>query len=196
MIDFDALEFYFSKKQSWPVDFALEGVGAKQKALEPSKEYIPTVKYEKKKETVKPKPQPVKEVQTILPAPKRKEIKKDDFYKQWEKKYKALQAESLLAKDPFNKRVLFIIGENAPRDFAKRICEAINSRLMKATLITYSDKLASEILELEPTHLIYESSLGISSKLPSVAIDDLHAIRTNPEKKKNLWHTLKETLKS
>ncbi|MCH9620816.1 MAG: hypothetical protein S4CHLAM20_02200 [Chlamydiia bacterium] len=195
MIDFKALEFYFSKNERQDIPFSLLMPTQTKKEQPVIPKPIPPKQV---KSPVPPQPQPrrTKSVQTILPTPPKKQVKKDKFYSEWEQKYKALQAESLLAKTPFNRKALFIVSKEAPKIFVEKISEAINTRLMKTVVVFGVENIERIILKEKPTHIIYEDLITIKTSLPTIIIEPLENVKTDPQKKKALWHNLKDKLKN
>jgi hypothetical protein len=178
MIDFEALEFFFAKEKKYTFYLPLkENVAVK--ILEKPKQ----VQAEYKKENLPP------------PLEKKTETKKESFYSEWEKKYKALAAGNLLSKEPFKKLALFIINKKSDEEFAEKISLAINSRLMK-TIFLISDAPLDELIKIhDPTHIITTKSVTNFIPLPGLLIDNLKKIEKSAEEKKQLWENLKTCLR-
>lgn len=198
MIDFEAIEFFFAKESRHQVNFPLteKNMHKENKATSVNKKTISM----EKKQAITPAC-PIKKIRERKPilkvnAPiKEKKDSKDHFYSEWEKKYKSLRAENLLAKQPFKKLALFIIDEKTNKDFAEKIYSAINTRLMKSTFIVSDKPIQEHIEEYNPTHVITTKSVSCHLPLPGVLIDNLKDIEKCPKEKKKLWQELKQALK-
>lgn len=194
MIDFEAIEFFFAKEKKHMIPFPLKVMKKPplqkapiQKAIKPKVE----IKVEHKKPIEKRKAPPSPSY-----TPKQKtEEKKDNFYSEWEKKYRALQAENLLAKKPFKRLALFVVNKKTSKEFAEKISSAVNTRLMK-TIFVVSDAPIEELIKKhQPTHIITTKTVTNFIPLPGVLIDDLSQIEKSAEQKKELWDKLKTSLK-
>ncbi len=174
MIDFRSIEYFFTKQErsNIKVDLTSKAPSNPPQAIK-----------------VSPTPEIVKKIETPLP-------KKDQFYSDWEEKYKKLQAFNLLAVKPFNKHALFVIEKGDPEDFAMQISNAVNSRIMKTTFAVLTTLLDDLIAEHNPSHLILKSTIYNTSNLPSIEFDDLKGMINDVEKKKLFWNLLKEKLKT
>lgn len=184
-----SIEFFFSRKVKHHIPFTLKKAdGAGKDTISPSapmqKEIRPS--FVPKKEAKLPAQKPVKKIP--------KEPSQDAFYKEWEKKYKALYAENLLAKEPQKKHALFIIDEKGPQEFAKKIASAVNTRLMKTTFIASNKSVEELIKEHAPTHLIVDKQ--VTTSLPTIFTEDLHMVEKDAAKKKILWERLQAELKT
>ena len=184
-----SIEFFFSRKVKHHIPFALKKADSIRKdTIAPSapmqKEIRPS--FVPKKETKLPTPKPVKRIP--------KEPSQDAFYTEWERKYKALHAENLLAKEPQKKHALFIIDEKGPQEFARKIAGAVNTRLMKTTFIASNKSVEELIKEHAPTHLILDKQ--VTTSLPTIFTEDLHLIEKDAAKKKLLWEKLQAELKT
>lgn len=193
MINFEEIEYFFASCNSHDIPFELDVPKAPKKTiLQKAKAALYPPK--------KPVPAPIKKPefrQATIPEkapPKKKE--EDSFYKQWSQKYKSLQAENLLAKEPLKRHALFIIDKKTPKEFAEKIAGAINTRIMKTTLIVHNGPIDSLLNEYEPTHLIYTKEFSTTSPLPTISIDDLRKVEKDATQKRALWETLKEKLKA
>jgi hypothetical protein len=174
MIDFTSIEYFFTKQDRFRIEVDL---------------------------TTKKPSNPLVKIKSSTATPARKKVdpplpKKDQFYSDWEEKYKKLQAFSLLAQKPFNKHALFVIEKGDPEEFANQICGAINSRIMKTTFVVLTTLLDDLIAEHNPSHLILKSTIYNNSNLPSIEFDDLKEMKNDNEKKKLFWNLLKEKLKN
>lgn len=184
----ESIEFFFSKEKKYQIPFALN--------LPKKKEKVHS--YVSPKKILKTTSIPVKRVtpkeKTLeLPTKKKAIPKKDAFYSEWEKKYKELQAENLLAKKPFKRHALFIV--DGEKEFAEKIAGAIHSRLMKTTFL-FSKKPLSELVENHaPTHIITARDEKETLDLPTITIENLVEIKKDASKKKVLWSTLQQSLK-
>jgi len=174
MIDFTSIEYFFTNQDRFRIEFDL----TVKKPLNPPV----TIKSSTAQPAIKKEDPPV--------------AKKDQFYSDWEEKYKKLQAFSLLAQKPFNKHALFVIEKGDPEEFAKQICDAVNSRIMKTTFVVLTSLLDDVIAEHNPSHLILKSAIYNNSNLPSIEFDDLKEMKNDTEKKKLFWNLLKEKLKT
>ncbi len=186
MSNFESIEFFFASSKSHQI-------------LDPLKA-APTVQIRIEKQPTLPK---AISTQVETPTPKRaveaafkqEEEKKDSFYSRWEEKYKNLQASNLLAKEPFKRHALFVVEKKDDSPFAKKICEAISTRIMKATYCPLKGSLEDLIGQYSPSHLILTFTALYASNLPTITISDLKEIESDPLKKKVLWETLKSSLK-
>lgn len=209
-IDFSHIEYFFAKNDVHTIDFPITK-GKNKKALlhfddepkdaiapketkeapvsfVPKKKEIPVLPAKPKKQPTAPKIKP--------PLPKRKEeaMQEDNFKKMWEKKYKELGSENLLAKDQFRRFVLFIIRKNDPKEFAQKIFSAVHSRLMEGAFIISNDPIEQLIKQHNPTHLVTTAETT-SLSIPIIEIDNISEMQNSPEKKRALWETLKKHLK-
>ena len=185
MIDFNSIEYFFTKQDRYSIALDL----TTKKPLNPSIAIkVSTAPIEVKKIEKGEKPAP-----KIEESPP---LKKDQFYSDWEEKYKKLQASNLLAVKPFNKHALFVIEKGDPEEFAIQISDAVNSRIMKTTFVTLTTLLDDLIAEHNPSHLILKSTIYNTSNLPSIEFDDLKEIKSDLEKKRVFWNLLKEKLKN
>jgi hypothetical protein len=185
---FESIEFFFAKDNTTIIPFDLNTKEAPKKVV------------------IQPHKAPVQREQQPSFLPKKKEVKvpvttikkeaespkKDHFYTEWEKKYRELHAENLLAKKPFKKHALFVVDEKAPKAFAEKIAGAINTRLMKTTFIVSNASIESLIKEYDPSHII--TTKEVSTSLPLLLIDDLKGIEKDPIKKKVLWEEIKSKI--
>ena len=182
MIDFNSIEYFFTKQDRYSI--ALD--------LSTKKPLNPPI-------AIKVSTAPTEVKKVAKPSAKIEEsplLKKDQFYSDWEEKYKKLQASNLLAVKPFNKHALFVIEKGDPEEFAMQISDAVNSRIMKTTFVTLTTLLDDLIAEHNPSHLILKSTIYNTSNLPSIEFDDLKEIKSDLEKKRVFWNLLKEKLKN
>lgn len=186
MSDFESIEFFFASSKSHQIP-------------DPLKSALPA-KRQVEKQPILPKALP-KQSETFVakkpmePAFKQEEPKKETFYTEWEEKYKKLHAGNLLAKEPFKRHALFVVDKKDDSPFAMKICEAISTRLMKATYCPLKGSLDDLIKKVAPSHLILTFTPEKSPSLPTIYIDDLKEIEKEPFKKKALWEMLKTSLK-
>ena len=186
-----ALTFFFSKESKYNIPFSL----ASKKQTKPVVQASPAFVEIKSKPPKAPPPKKVEAPLTTMEIPAAKveaPPKKDAFYTEWEKKYRELQAESLLAKEPAGNHALFIVeGE---KEFAGKIASAIHSKLMKTTFVV-TDKPLSEMVEkYKPTHIITARKEKEETNLPTIQIENLAEIQQDVSKKKVLWNTLQKKL--
>jgi len=185
----ESIEFFFSKEKKYNIPFALDVPKKKEKEntykAAPKKVFKAAATREKKAAFV--------EKTLELPTKKKIPPKKDAFYTEWEKKYKELHAENLLAKEPFKRHALFIVDEE--KEFAEKIAHAIHSRLMKTTFVQSKKPLHELIDQYNPTHIISSRKESENTELPMISIDDLAQIKKDPSKKKILWSALQKQLK-
>ncbi len=183
----EALEFFFSKEKKYQVPFALDLPKKKEEAQS----------YSAPKNMVKSAPAPVKRVvveKTLdLPTKKKAPQKKDAFYSEWEKKYRELQAENLLAKEPFKRHALFVV--DSEKEFAEKIANAIHSRLIKTTFLFTTKPLAQLAEKYEATLIITARKEKETIDLPTFQIESLCEIKKDAAKKKILWSALQESIK-
>ncbi|MCH9616932.1 MAG: hypothetical protein SP4CHLAM5_03580 [Chlamydiia bacterium] len=186
---FESIEFFFAKDNKTIIPFDLN---TKEAPRKPVMQQHNAPRQREQQPSFLPKKKKAKVPVTTIKKEATAQPKKDHFYTEWEKKYRELHAENLLAKKPFKKHALFIIDEKAPRAFAEKIAAAINTRLMKTTFIISSSSIEALIQEHNPSHII--STKEITSTLPTIITGDLNAVEKDPEKKKILWNTLQKKL--
>jgi hypothetical protein len=185
MSNFESIEFFFAGSKRHQILEPLKGPPSGQMRIEKQ----PTLPKAIPRQVETPPPKRV-----VEPAFKQEEAKKDSFYSEWEEKYKKLQASNLLAKEPFKRHALFVVEKADDSPFAKKICEAISTRIMKATYCIFKGSLTDLIHLHSPSHLILTFTAEDISNLPTVTISDLKGIESDPLKKKVLWETLKSSL--
>lgn len=186
---FESIEFFFAKDDISYIPFDLNTPRATKKAvMQPhsppvQKEQHPSFLPENKQKKV-----PVATIKKADTTPK-----KDHFYTEWEKKYRELHAENLLAKQPFKKHALFVIGEKDPKAFAEKIAGAIHTRFMNTTFLVSNKPIEILIKEHNPSHII--TTKAPCTSLPSIFIENLSDVENDTDKKKVLWATLQKELK-
>jgi|GEM_PF-3593827 len=188
MIDFDSIEFFFANTpHRFFEDFNLSPPLTKKQIQE---ELLPPPVKQR------PFPQEKKGVEPLFTPVEKTEPNKEPFYSKWEEKYKTLHAENLLAKEPFKRYALFVVDQESDSPFAKKICEAISSRLIKTTYCVIKGSLKELIDTHQPSHLILTFIEKEKHTLPVIRIDEIKTLEKDLFRKKEVWERLKTTLRS